>query len=105
MITILNPAPAINRMRRELLQYVDFICPNQNEALTIAGMSISGGAGVDGGAGVVGGAGVDGAGVDGTVAAADELITQMKSVLEWFLAEAGKLGNSSLVSLILICLH
>ncbi len=39
-ITILNPAPAVDEIPKELLQYTDIITPNETESAKITGIAI-----------------------------------------------------------------
>ncbi len=73
-------------MRRELLRFTDFICPNEFEAERISGIELR-----------------LPEQTEQTAAAADselsasELLLKVEPLLKWFLVEAAKLGNHQLV--------
>ncbi len=41
LITILNPAPALDRLPADVLSHVDIITPNESEVATLAGVEVS----------------------------------------------------------------
>ena len=69
-------------MRRELLQFLDLICPYEFEAASITGLPLP----------------LDDLGDSDDPAVASHVLERARPLLDWFFDEARKLGNSRLVS-------